>query len=745
MALMPVNGWAEITAPHSAQQSAAIAIDKDAVKARIDALNVREGIDEGIKSKVLKLYRSVEDNLANIEGFKTQVAEFKASLQQAPDTTKKLQKEIEQAQRRLSKQTVENFNNIPMEELEQRLILEKENLSNLDAQISKLENDLAVQNTRPQLIRQQLLTAKQELEAAQQKLAAASASPETKPEIEAKQMYLKVLIDARTAELKMLDVEAISNPARVELLKAELQLRNIQKSILSPVILAIENVMSERRQQEAREMQQALTQIEKETSGKHPLIQQVTRDNIRYSRDLQTITGKLEQYTERKAAIDNQATEIESDFKSAEKKISLAGLSPALGKILREQRRNLTTPKQFLQQSETIQNETAQTSLAQFSVEDRLKPLVDIDAELKRIIDEQVDPALPINERMMIQAELRVLLNNQKELLNKLSVAYTTYLRTLGDFDFARQQLTAQAEKFAKYLDERLLWVPSSKPINLSYLAGLYESTKWLLSPLNWMAVTKDSFKVFLRSPFLALLAMLSIGLSIILRHWAKLQLVVIADKVGKIYTDSFHYTLSALAFSMLRVLPAPLCIYYLGWFLSSDAELADFSKAVGEGLRGASIPFFVLQFFHYLFAERGIAGIHFQWHKNNISLLRKQIAWIRFMVIPAIFVIGCTGASSSPDHADNLGRLALVVIMLTMSVFFSRILQPSTGVLQTYLKDYPNGWLARLRYIWYPALIAIPFVVIGFAVAGYYLSALGIAAEIDYYPAPVFCPHHHS
>ncbi len=731
MALMPVNGWAEITAPASAKQSAAIAIDKDTVKAKIDTLNVREGIDEGIKSKVLKLYHSVEDNLANIEGFKTQVAEFKASLQQAPDTTKKLQKEIEQAQRRLSKQTVENFNQIPMEELEQRLILEKENLSNLDAQISKLENDLAVQNTRPQLIRQQMLSAKQELEAAQQKLGATSASPETKLEIEAKQLYLKVLIDARTAELKMLDVEAISNPARVELLKAELQLRNIQKSILSPVILAIENVMSERRQQEAREMQQALTQIEKETSGKHPLIQQVTRDNIRYSRDLQTITGKLEQYTERKAAIDNQATEIESDFKSAEKKISLAGLSPALGKILREQRRNLTTPKQFSQQSETIQNETAQTSLAQFSVEDRLKPLVDIDAELKRMIGEQVDPALPINERMMIQAELRVLLNNQKELLNKLSVAYTTYLRTLGDFDFARQQLTAQAEKFAKYLDERLLWVPSSKPIDLGYITGLYESTKWLLSPLNWVEVLKDSIKICLRSAFLAMLALISLGVSMALRIWAKRQVSSIAGKIGKIYTDNFYYTVRALVYTLLRVLPAPLFIFYLGWFLSRDAGLFDFSKAIGAGLQGASVPLFILQFLYQLFAEQGIARIHFQWKKESASLLRKEIAWIRFIAVLGVFLINCTGAASKPELADNLGRLALIVMMLAMSVFFSRIFKPATGVLSTYFMDYPEPWLSRLRYVWYPALTAIPLVVAGFAIAGYYLSALELQQKL--------------
>ena len=73
-------------------------------------------------------------------------------------------------------------------------------------------------------------------------------------------------------------------------------------------------------------------------------------------------------------------------------------------------------------QSETIENETALTSLEQFKVEDKLKQLNDIDAGLQEIMEQQVDHKLPIEQRMMIQAELRVLLNSQKELLNKLAI-----------------------------------------------------------------------------------------------------------------------------------------------------------------------------------------------------------------------------------------------------------------------------------------------------------------------------------
>ncbi|MFA5921039.1 MAG: mechanosensitive ion channel domain-containing protein [Methylococcaceae bacterium] len=720
--------WAK---PDTGQKSTTLEITKDTLQAKIEAINSRQGLDEALKSKVLSIYQSAQDNLTNSESFKARIGDFNQAIKQAPEKTKKLQKEIEQTLLRISKQKLEDFNGVPTEELNQRLIIEKEKISSLDEQIKKLENELVLQQARPQLIREETVTAKQDFEATQKKLEVPADKTGSKLETEARQVYLKTLIDSRTAELKLLDIEAISNPARVELLKTELRFLDIQKNALTPVITAIENLLTERRQQEVKDMQDALSQAEKELSGKHPLIQALTRENIQYSRDLQSITAKIENYTEQKTKVDTQATEIDSDFKSAEKKISLAGLSPALGKILREQRRNLATQDQFTLQSETIQNETAFTSLEQFKIEDKLKQLTDIDAGLQEIMQQQVDHKLPLEQRMMIQAELRVLLNSQKELLNKLAMAYTTYLRTLGDFDFARQQMLSQANKFATYLDENLLWVKSSDPVSISYIAGLFHSAKWLLSPLNWIAVIKDTLKVTIHNPFFILIGILILVLLLLGKKRAKQHLTAISVKVEKIYTDNFNYTLQALAYTLMLILPIPLFSYYLGWLLSSNIHVTDFTRAIGKGLQSTAIPLLILQFFYRLFADEGIACKHFQWQKNNVSLLRKQIAWARFFVVPTVFIISSTAASKASMHSDNLGRLALIIGMIVLAVFGGRLLNPNRGLLQSYINSNPESWVTKLRYIWYPAVICIPVVIIGFAVAGYYLSALELEQKL--------------
>jgi len=718
------TGWAE------AQKTEPSALSKDALQAKIEAISSRQGIDEAFKTKVLKYYQSAQDNLASIETYKNQEAIFKQASKQIPDKLKRLQKEIEQVQPSLDKDNLEDFSRIPVEELAQRLILEKGKLTSLTEQLQKLENDLSQQSARPKLIRQEILAAQQDLEASNKKTEPPAGGFNSQLENEARQVFFKTLSEAKTAELKMLEVEAISNPARVELLKTQTQLLDLQKNALSLAINSIENILAERRQQEAKDIQDALNQAEKELAGKPPVIRQIAQKNIDYSKDLQTVTEHIDYYNQQKTTLDEVISQIDNDYKSADKKISLAGLSPALGRILHKQRRNLLAQDPFTIQAETVQTETATTSLEQFQVEDELKRLMDVDAELRSLMS-LVDADLPADQRMMIQAEARILMNHQKELLNKLSIAYTSYLRILGDFDFASQQLIHLKEKFAAYLDEKLLWVKSSEPITYHFFSGLYHAMQWLLSPFNWLAMIQDFWLLVSRHPILALLGLACFALLLKLKKPIKVKIRSISEKIEKIYTDNIYYTLIELGYTLLLVLPIPLFMHFVGRFLTRYSFVDNFTMALGEGLQITAIPLFFLQFFYRLFSPTGIARKHFHWPEQSTYLLYRQIAWLRFVAVCGVFIIHMTGSANSAEPGDYLGRLALIIIMLAIGVFFSRLLDPQQGVFKDHYQLNPNRTLVRLRYFWYAASFFIPLIIIGFAIAGYYLSALELQQKL--------------
>lgn len=717
---------------NTAQPPASPPLTKDALQAKIDAVTARQDFDDSTKASVLAFYHTAQDNLVNLELFQAKTFEYQNALKQAPLDSAQLQKNLAQAQQKQGKQKLEDFSGIVTEELEQRQIIEQEKLNNIDDQLKKLENELAVQNSRPQLIRQETVNAQQELTDTQNKLAAPDpATNNSKVLAEAESLALQTTMAARTAELKMLGIEALSNPVRLDLLKSQYQWLDFQKSNELPVIAAIGDKLAEHREQAAKDAQDALSLTEKALSDKHPVLQSITRENIQLSKDLQAATTNTESYDDKKTKLDAQVTEIADEFKTAEKKISLAALSPALGWILHDQRRQVLLDIQQNKQAEAVQKETALASLSLFKVEDKQKLLTDIDQYLRQLMAAQVDVNMPGDQRMMIQAQLRVLLNDQKDLLNKLAVADDVYLRTLGDYDFSRQQMVAEALKFADFLNERLLWVPSSEPLDAEFLPGVYHSLLWLLAPVNGGVLLKDTRQALIDNPLLTLA--IGFGLIVLLasRSWSKAWLQDIAGQVGKFHSDRFCLTTKALGHVLLLGLPLPCLFFGWGWLLSHTAYLADFSKAVGVGLRAAALPLFFLQFFYRLLAPQGIVRQHFKWRPEIALLLRRQIAWMRFIAVPCVFLMGCTTAFGQAQYSDTLGRLALITVLLILVAFLALMLHPSRGLLQHMLAANRQGWLNQSRYVWYPLALMPPLAILGFAADGYYLSALELQQQL--------------
>ena len=195
---------------------------------------------------------------------------YEEDFKHAPEKIKKIQQEIEQNQQKISKPKLEDFTKIADQELEQRLILEKNKITELNDQQSKLEKALAEQNIRPDNIRTETIAARQSLEATQKKLETANKFNDSKLESEARHIYLETLVELYTTELKKLSVESSSNQVRVDLLKTELQWLNLQKNQQEPITNLLENLVNTRRQQAALNIQQALSEAERSIANKTP-------------------------------------------------------------------------------------------------------------------------------------------------------------------------------------------------------------------------------------------------------------------------------------------------------------------------------------------------------------------------------------------------------------------------------------------------------------------------------------------
>ncbi len=702
---------------------------------KIQTIKDRQNLSDELKKRILSSYAESQDYLSEAQAQEAQAEAYKQSLLNLPIEATHLAKQITDAENNLKNHKPEKLNIFPTDELEQRLIIEKTSLSDLDSEINRIETLIGDLLNRPQLIRakiSEIKTKQAQSQHEQQTLVVHGI--DNIAEKESRQIWLDSRGRLFISSLKALELENISDPIRLEVEKNRIHLLNLQREQLSLLISDLDNFLLDRRQQEIGKEQAELLQAEKAAAGKHPLIQEATRENMAYSRSLQDITKSMEQFQAQKNELEQRYKQLEKDFQSAEQKINLAGLSPALGNLLREQRRNLPQAKQYSKLDDSIQSQIAKASLEGFKLEEVRKNLADIGTVLTKRLAQQLPANISDIEKLRIRTELRMLLNDQKELVGRLASVYSEYSQALGDVDFSLQQMLSVADKYRAYLDERLLWVPSAPVIDKYFFKDVLTSLLWFLQVENWEQLFSN-FGMGLATH----IWLVAVGFGLVFAYW---QLKSIAKariknlRPRRIGGSQYHYhynfnqTLLGLAHILILAIALPLILAWLAVVLalsgSGDAYTHDFSR----GLLAAALSLSIVQFFYLLFKPEGVAEALFEWQSRNISLLYKQFKWTRFVLVPSIFIIAMTGSDVFSEHSYALGRAAMIISMLVMTYTFHRLAHPRYGLSNSFQKN-AQGWNKALPYICYIIAVGIPLAIIGFAVEGYYQSALEIQQKL--------------
>ncbi len=721
---------ANVLAETSVVENKSMQLSRDGIQNKIEILKAKKGIDEASKARELNWYQLADENIASKEWFEFLIANYQKILADAPKNLKKKTKFEKKADQK---------NDLPIdgltdEELESQVVTLKQELRSVIDAISKLEAELNQYTQRTQLIREETLIARQALEKAQSELNIPLNATENKYEFAAHQIYLSALINSLSAELEKLALEGEANPVQIQLnKKAQDELRE-KKAGLILLIDARVSLLEQQSMNKSKKLQQELIQAEKETEHKYPAVQTMLSNNIQWSLELQQIISATNKLNHDIEIIDTYTQVVADNHKHAEKKIKLAGLSPALGRVLREQRRGLMLDRLKYDDKVDIQDQANVISLAQYKVEGRQSQLSDVQAETDRqvgLIAKSHAADLSSYEIEELTQEIELLLAKEKQLLDELSDAYAQEIRILGNYEFAKQQMLMEVKEYESYLDERLLWVPSSLPVSLSYPISIYSSAQWLLLPAHWLQVGEQMLGAIAANPFKSsIAAIFFIGL-LYVKPYIKRQKLQITEKVKKHYTDKIVYTFVTLFLNAVFIIPIPFVLLISGYLLTTLSFTHEFSRAVGAGLMYAAVVLWLLQFFLKFFESQGVAELHFKWSEQTVVFLRKQISWMRFVVVPGMFIIYMTSALSAAEHSDSLGRFALFCFMAILMIFYLRVLQPNTGVFKDYYSRHPTLWWVKLRYVWFICVLSIPLTIMGFALIGYYISALELQNKI--------------
>jgi potassium efflux system protein len=695
------------------------AVTPEFLQSKLKELEAASDLEETVKNRLAEQYRKALSDLEAVRSLDAKTASFKEAVESAPKQTEAIRKALAAGEAEAPMEPPPIPEGLAIDEIEQRLAKTQADAAAVGAKLAEIEKELESSADRPAAARQAISEAKRKLEELDGQ--ADLPPPEGEPQVltNARRWALEAQRQALRSAILMLDQELLSQPVRVELLKAQRDKASRDLEGLKSGTRRLEDRLNAMRSAEAEEARSKAEEGKREAAGKHPLVQMLAQGNAEISKELTALTEELNRIGGLQDQIEKRTLSIDEAFRSARQRVEAAGLTQALGQVLIDQRNQLPDLRAYKKAAAEREKSITEATLDQIRYGEELRRLRDLDAYVAELIRGRVAP----EKAATVSGELRELAERRKSLLEQASHADEAYLRVLGEVDFASSQLMESVKSYDDFLSEHLLWVRSILPVTLQTFGALPRALLWAISPSNWLEVAQTILYEGRHSALFWLV--LALMLTLRLKTPAmRRRIRATEEHLRRVHTDSIIYTLEALALTLMVAAPISLLLAFLGWQLFASLEATSFTKAIGEAAISVSLGLYYLLSFRVLCMQGGVADRHFRWRGDVLTSLRRNFDWLLVVLVPLGFI--AVAAHSYPDvtYGSSLGRVAMIALMVGLAVFFARVLNPRRGAIRNLIREHPEIWLNRLRKIWYPVVVAIPLALAILTVIGYLYTA---------------------
>jgi potassium efflux system protein len=705
-----------IAAPEASADGQA-AVTPQMLHAKIQSVEQSSDLADNVKNKLLDFYRQSVGNLESAAASNALADTFMQSIETAPLEAKRIRAQVGQPDRQAKEP--EAPEGATVKDLEQLLLMAKARFTAAEAKTTTLSSQLAAQNERPKKAGQRLA----EVKKSEEELFAALKAPPPADELpqmtEARQWMLQTQLLALQSEMKMLNQELVSMPVLLELADAQREEAADQLDRARALTQRLEAKVNQKRQAEAAATMEQTEEALRLVADRPLLLQQAAAENAALGDELRSSTAGLESAAREKETLGSTLKFLEENLRNARQKIELAGMSQALGFVLREQQRQLPDVRLLKKKAAANEENIAETGLRLVQHEEEQKRLHDVDAYVAEFV-----AGSPPEEAAKIAVELRGLFGSRQELLGKIVTVNQSALGLLAELDVTYIQVFNAVESFDAFLAKHLLWMRSTPPLRLKDLAGVPRELAVLATPKPWLSSGADLAGQAGSSP---LPVAVCLAAAVLLWNAKRLraQLDLWTRLASNPATYGFGLTVGIVGLTLLIALPWPLLLLTLGWQMQSLAEGTAYSRALGTGLLSLSYRFYLLQSLRMLLLPQGLAAGCFHWSKTTIRLLRRETKWLLATFLPAAFIT--QAAFAAGNHLGGgiaFARVAFLLVLTTLAISFYRIFHPKTGVWHGHLHDLAHRKLTRVYPLFFVLLLSVFCFLGGLILRGFVNSA---------------------
>ncbi len=692
-------------------------------QAKLAALATLRDLPENERTQARDLYQQAISQLQAAKNYADTAASYQQLQQSAPLETARLQQAV------TSEPPAPPSPSLSTEDLTQQLAQAQVSLSDAQKRLGDLDQQLVTQQARPKNIPAELIALKQQAIDLESKLQAAAPAVTTPLLADARLLALTTQRQALNQQIAMLEQERLSYDVRYALLNAQRVVAAREVAQTQTQAQQLQSLLNARRRDEATAVVQQADQTRQEAAAKPAVVQAAATENAAISRRLEDIVRYSDQVSDRQTDFNERLTQLTDRMRGIKQQLGIAGFSDAIGPILLKERRNLPDVRQYQRNASERQQGIIQARLEQFRTEEQLRRVRAIEENLQELAA-QFDPQWSDAQRQAVIAELRPLLVERQQLLEKLSGSYSNLTTGLVALDEAQRKLIDQAELYGTLLDRHLLWIRSSPRLGFEWLHALGQAVDWLVEPANWEEMGQNLERGARNQPESAVLgALIFLGLLYYRRSLIK-RLSDGVEAIGDVRRDRFGLTGRALVITALLALPWPWLLAWLAWLLFVSGNAADFSRGLGLGLVAGAILTVNITFLRQFCRPQGLAMAHFGWSEAGCRLLRRHLGWFLWIGPWGPIIVGLCETQADPVYGDTLGRLAFSISSLALTGVLWRVLDPRQSLLAG-LAAGRAGATWRFRYLWYPLIVGTYALIVLLALAGYYYTAMQLRGRM--------------
>lgn len=529
-----------------------------------------------------------------------------------------------------------------------------------------------------------------------------------------------------TQAIRTAEAELRSYDARNELLPARKDQSQRRVLQAQKLVRAWQEQVEKRRRKEAEDQATRAREQQREVARSLPAVKAIADSNLALAQRRtgeQGLTSKIEEINRLLAKTTRSLARLREQFQKARSRERAAGLSEAMGVLLRKQYGELPSPSDLRDRNRSAQRLVSRIELELIQLEEDRAKAGDIELQLKDILVRKLGQSDP-----EVEVVAREILTSRRDLLDALIADSKHLFAKALDLDTKSLELSHATEEYRAYVEKRILWIKSVAGGVFPSPGASSEAVAWLFGPRGWLEATRVASVRLLETPERFVVGLAIWVLAILTQIWAR----VVARR-PRVAPD-FRRTLGALLTTVGLAALIPVTLYGLGLLLALTPGQTDLGRVLGAGFQSAGFTSILVFALWCSLGSGGIGG-ELRWRVEGMQHVRRHLIWYGPVALATSFVVAAmerhelvNWSDGARTWNDSLGRGAFLLGILALCVFLQRVLQVSSPLFQA-TPGSTSGWVRRLRRAWYPLALLAPTTLGVLALLGYYYSALRLEA----------------